>query len=71
MAGQQRREQGMFDDEAPRPKRDIVVGEDLYGLSVEELQERIARLEAEIERVGEELKTKKSGRAAAESVFSR
>lgn len=61
----------MFDDEAPRPKREIVLGEELYGLSVGELEERIERLKAEIVRVEAELKTKKSGREAAESVFSR
>ncbi len=61
----------MFDEESPRPKREIVVGEDLYGLSVTELEERIDALRAEIERVSDELKTKKSGRAEADAVFSR
>ncbi len=61
----------MFDDEAPRPKRQIVIGEDLYGFSVGELKERIERLEAEIGRTRTTLDSKKSGLAAADAVFSR
>jgi uncharacterized small protein (DUF1192 family) len=61
----------MFDDDSPRPKRQIVMGEDLYGYSVEELEERIDRLKGEIDRVAAELKSKKSGLAAADSLFSR
>lgn len=61
----------MFDDEAPRPKRQITVGEDLYGLSVAELEERIQRLRAEIERTESELGKKTSERAAADALFSR
>lgn len=61
----------MFDDEAPRPKRQIVAGEDLYGHSVAELEERIVRLNAEIERTQAELKKKTAERAAADSLFSR
>lgn len=61
----------MVDDDAPRPRRQVTVGEDLYGHSVAELEERIARLEAEIERTRAEMKKKTSERAAADAFFSR
>ena len=61
----------MFDDEAPRPKRQITVGEELYGHSVAELEERVEELQAEIERTRAELKKKTSERAAADALFSR
>ena len=61
----------MADDDAPRPRREITVGEDLYKLSVAELEERIDRLRGEIERTQAELKKKTSERAAADALFSR
>jgi uncharacterized small protein (DUF1192 family) len=61
----------MVDDDAPRPKRQIIVGEDLYAFSVAELEERIDRLRREIERTEAELKKKSSERAAADALFSR
>ena len=60
----------MDEDEATRPKqRDIVIGADLSKLSVEELDERIAALKAEIARIEADLAAKRSSRAAADSVF--
>ncbi len=58
------------EDEATRPKqRDIAIGADLSKLSVEELEERIAALKAEITRIEADLAAKRSSRAAADSVF--
>ena len=47
----------------------IVIGEDLSLLSVEELEERIAECENEIERVRSELTAKKSSISAANAIF--
>ncbi|MEM7300931.1 MAG: DUF1192 domain-containing protein [Pseudomonadota bacterium] len=60
----------MFDDDAPRPTKGIItIGEDLYDFSVEELDERVAALKEEIERV-EKARTKKSqDLSAAEALF--
>lgn len=58
-----------LDDFRPRPKPQIVVGEKLEALSVGELEERIAALRAEIERVEAELSAKRSRVAAAEALF--
>ena len=60
----------MDEDEAIRPKqRDIVIGADLSKLSVEELEERVGVLKAEITRIEADLAAKRSSRAAANSVF--
>jgi len=57
---------------APRkPKPEIVIGEDLSSQSVEELQKRIAALEAEISRAREALKARATTRSAADSAFKR
>ena len=58
-----------WDDVRPKPKPEIVVGEKLESLSVEELTQRIAALEAEIERVKSELAVKRARVAAAEALF--
>lgn len=63
----------MFEDLPPRKARGQAVVDlaredlDLYG--VEELQERIDALEAEAARTRAALDRKRSGRAAAESLF--
>ncbi len=60
----------MDEDEATRPmQREIVVGADLSKLSVEELEERVGVLKAEIARIEADLVVKRSSRAAADSVF--
>ncbi|HEY7748793.1 MAG TPA: DUF1192 domain-containing protein [Aestuariivirgaceae bacterium] len=57
-------------DEDKLPKRpDIVIGEDLSKLSVEELKRRIEALEAEIERLKSAMSGKLKSREAANSVF--
>ena len=43
--------------------------EELDSLSLEELDERVSRLEAEIVRAGTMRKNKEASRAAAESIF--
>lgn len=58
-----------WDDVRPKPKPEIVVGEKLESLSVEELTLRIVALEAEIERVKSELAVKRGRVAAAEALF--
>ena len=60
----------MFDDdEAPKPRLDLVIGEDLSSISVEELEERITTLEGEISRLRAEIVSKRSSMASAESFF--
>ena len=56
------------EDGAPKPAG-IVIGEDLSLLSVDELEERVAACEQEIERIKAELGAKKSGLAAAQAFF--
>lgn len=58
-------------DDLPRPKPQIIVGADLSNLSVSDLEERIAALQAEIERVAAEAKVKKARAAAADELFKR
>ncbi|MBS7696610.1 MULTISPECIES: DUF1192 domain-containing protein [unclassified Chelatococcus] len=60
---------GLFDDEAPRPVTQHVLGQDLSALSLHELTERIALLRAEIERLTAARAAKEASRAQADSVF--
>jgi uncharacterized small protein (DUF1192 family) len=60
-----------WDDLAPKPKKNIAVGDDLRTLSVSELDARIVALQTEIERVQAEISAKKSHEAAAAAVFKR
>ena len=57
------------DDDRPRKKVTHEVGQDLSLLSVEELTERIALLNAEIARLQEAVTKKRASRDAANSVF--
>lgn len=64
----------MFDEEtAPRRARGAALGElareDLEIYGVEELEERIAYLQAEIGRTQGQLDRKRSGRSAADALF--
>ena len=63
----------MFEDAAPRRMRGQLLAdlskEDLDLYAVEELQERIEGLEAEISRVRRVMERKQSGRAAADALF--
>ena len=59
----------MDDFEPTKKTPDYVVGTDLSTLSVEELEELIAKLEAEISRIRSVLTEKAASRSAADSVF--
>ncbi|MBB5752635.1 DUF1192 domain-containing protein [Prosthecomicrobium pneumaticum] len=63
---------GLFDEETPvRRKATHTIGEDLSSLSVDELGERIALLEAEIARVTAARAAKAASRDAAAAFFRR
>jgi uncharacterized small protein (DUF1192 family) len=57
------------DDDKPRKKITHEIGQDLYLLSVEELTERIALLNAEIERLQQAATKKRASKDAANSLF--
>jgi uncharacterized small protein (DUF1192 family) len=64
----------MEDDNLPRPKGDAasrLAGEDLSPYSQDELDERIATLEAEILRVKSHRDKATAHRAAADALFSK
>ena len=57
------------DDDRPRKKMAHEIGQDLSLLSVEDLEQRIALLQAEIERIHAALTMKRATRAAADKFF--
>jgi uncharacterized small protein (DUF1192 family) len=57
------------DDDKPRKKVTHEVGQDLYLLSEEELTERIALLNAEIERLQAAMTKKRASKDAANNFF--
>lgn len=57
------------DNEPRRVSTSIAVGDNLENLSIEELHERLAALQAEIERVNTALRQKSSSMAAAADIF--
>lgn len=59
----------MFDDDAPRQPRTHTVGMPIDTMSVDELEERIGLLEAEIARLREGVAARRQTRSAADSVF--
>ena len=59
----------MEDDERPRKKITHEIGQDLSLLSVEELNERIALLNAEIARLHEAMTKKRASKDAANAFF--
>ncbi|MEX0342263.1 MAG: DUF1192 domain-containing protein [Erythrobacter sp.] len=64
----------MVDDERPRPKGDAaskLATEDLGPYSQDELTDRIALLQAEIERVEKHRRSAAAHRDAAEALFGR
>jgi uncharacterized small protein (DUF1192 family) len=59
----------MFDDEPRKEPKIHQVGMPIDTLSVDELQERIGQLEAEIARLREAIAARQQTRAAADSIF--
>jgi uncharacterized small protein (DUF1192 family) len=59
------------DDDRPKKKITHEIGQDLYLLSVKELEERIALLTEEIERLKASIASKQSSRSAADSFFKK
>jgi uncharacterized small protein (DUF1192 family) len=59
----------MEDDDRPRKKITHEIGQELSLLSVEELNERIALLNAEIARLQEAMTKKRASKDAANSFF--
>lgn len=61
----------MFEEEAPRPRRDYTLGQNLDALSVAELDAVVGELKAEIARV-EAARSKKAGHlSAADALFAK
>jgi uncharacterized small protein (DUF1192 family) len=60
-----------IDDELPRKKLVHEMGQDLSLLSVEELADRIAALQAEIARLEAAMAAKKASRTSADQFFKR
>jgi uncharacterized small protein (DUF1192 family) len=61
----------LFDDEPKKKPKVHEIGQDISLLSVGELNERIAALRAEIERLEAELGSKSVTKSAAEALFRR
>lgn len=56
-------------DEPQHGTAPIAIGDDLYGVSITELEMRIAALHAEIARTEAELTKKRTERSAADKLF--
>ena len=59
----------VFDDEPVKKAPEHVIGQDLSLLSAHELEERIAMLRAEIDRLEAERQAKGASKSAAEAFF--
>lgn len=69
-ADREERKRTMFlDEDAPRKKRVLEIGCDLSALSIEELRDYLAALEAEAVRVKALIEAKQSSRNAADQFF--
>lgn len=58
-----------MEEEPAPPPREVLVEADLSRLSVDELENRIARLKVEIQRLEAALVQKQASRAAADAAF--
>ncbi len=61
----------LFDEELPKRKAALVVGEDVATLSIDELAERIEILRAEIARLEQAIAAKRESLGVANSFFKR
>lgn len=61
----------MMEDDPVRAITRVTVGENLSGLSIGDLEERIEALKAEIARTEATVASKRAGRAAADAVFGK
>ena len=59
------------DDDRPKKKITHEIGQDLYLLSVKELEERIALLSDEIARLKASIASKQASRGAADTFFKK
>jgi uncharacterized small protein (DUF1192 family) len=59
----------MEDEERPQKREDVVLGADLAMLSIDELAKRITFLEAEIDRIRQEISNKTQSKSDAEGFF--
>lgn len=61
----------IFEEELPKKKLAHVLGEELSTLSLDELDERIALLRAEIERIEASIRLKRASADVAQTFFKR
>lgn len=59
----------MDPEDLPRPKLNMVIGENLDVISITELEQRIVSLDSEIQRIRAEIAKKHASKAAAASFF--
>lgn len=60
-----------WDEQKPRPAKAVTLGEDLRTLSLSELEQRLADLAQEADRVRAEVQAKKAHEEAAAAIFKR
>lgn len=58
-----------FDEDLPKRTSELVIGEELAALSIDELVERVAVLKAEIVRIEEAVASKRESLGVADSFF--
>jgi uncharacterized small protein (DUF1192 family) len=58
-------------EDLPRPRPQMVIGENLDAISVAELEQRIIALDSEIARIRAEIAKKQAGKAAADLFFKK
>jgi uncharacterized small protein (DUF1192 family) len=61
----------MIEDDPVRAVSRTIVGEKLDAMSIDDLQDRVDELRAEIQRTEAVLSSKRAGRAAADAVFGK
>ncbi len=59
------------EDNEPKKKRPYEIGQDLSDLSIDDINEVIGQLQAEIERLQSDAKQKNASKSAADALFNR